>query len=163
MPVVTLGIDPGNEGAIAVFNGKALVALWDMPTKKRKVGKKSREQVDAAELARLLKARPGVTQAFLEEVGARPGQGVTSMFAFGRGMGKVEGVLAALDIDVVQVYPQTWTSKMNVWEKGHSCRIAAKLLPDWADSFLHHGSKNQQGGRADAVLIGWFGLNHWRG
>ena len=38
--------------------------------------------------------------AIIEKVGAMPGQGVSSMFQFGRSVGMVEGVLAALQIPV---------------------------------------------------------------
>lgn len=158
MPIVTLGIDPGNYGAIAFFEAGRLYGIDSMPIVKRKVGKGTRVEMCVESFAANMRIH-SPHQAFLEEVGARPGQGVTGMFSFGRGLGRIEGVLTALGIDIIKVYPQTWTKKMDVWEKGHSCRIAAKLWPEFTDVFLK-GNKQKCSGRADAALIGLFGLKH---
>jgi crossover junction endodeoxyribonuclease RuvC len=162
MAIISLGVDPGLAGAIAVFDGRSLVAVLDMPTREKRVGKKKRGEVDGYALAHSIHDLGLVAQAFFEEVGARPGQGVTSMNSFGRGMGRAEGVLMAFEIDLIPIYPQAWTSKMNVWDKEHSCKIAARQWPRFHDLFLEHGSKAQRGGRADAALIGLYGLTHWR-
>lgn len=45
---------------------------------------------------------------YVERVGARPGQGVTSMFNFGYGCGTIYGVLATLGYKVFFVTPQKW-------------------------------------------------------
>jgi crossover junction endodeoxyribonuclease RuvC len=48
------------------------------------------------------------TAAFVEFVNARPGEGPTGAFAFGRARGVVEGVLAAAGIPITFVTPPAW-------------------------------------------------------
>ena len=97
-----LGIDPGLDGALVLLakDGEAISLVRDMPTTTGGQGKRAvngplladaiREAITASEDAgeRL--------EAVVEAVGARPGQGVTSMFSFGLGYGTLLGVLAAL-------------------------------------------------------------------
>ena len=89
-----VGIDPGLDGGIAVLSedGKK-VKLCVMPVCGGKGGKRS---VDAAMLGIGLRELGDDLHVFLEQVGARPGQGVSSMFAFGEGFGIVKGVIGAL-------------------------------------------------------------------
>jgi hypothetical protein len=51
---------------------------------------------------------PEATFAVLEFVGARPGQGVCSMFSFGRATGVAIGALEILGLPWCDVAPQTW-------------------------------------------------------
>jgi crossover junction endodeoxyribonuclease RuvC len=102
-----LGIDPGISGGIAVLDDDGNVRLAEpMPV----AGK----EVDAGALARLVRSlrdldsHADYTLAAVEHVGAMPGQGVCSMFAFGCSWGLCRGVLAALAIPVVLVRPQAW-------------------------------------------------------
>lgn len=97
-----LGLDPGLDGGVALLaDGNLLLRV--MPV--RQEGGKRR--VDAERLAELLRSwKPD--EAVLERVGAMPGQGVSSMFTFGKCVGTVVGVLAALQIPVVEVQPRVW-------------------------------------------------------
>lgn len=42
-----------------------------------------------------------------------PGQGVSSMFAFGKGFGIIIGILTANDIEINLVPPQKWTASIH--------------------------------------------------
>jgi hypothetical protein len=94
--VVVLGIDPGLSGGVALvtaINGvPILAASTRMPT--WHVGTKTIVDVAALERwivgARREHGLPLPTAAVIEAVHAMPGQGVTSMFAFGRALGAVE-------------------------------------------------------------------------
>jgi crossover junction endodeoxyribonuclease RuvC len=160
MPLLSVGIDPGVSGAVAVFVKGDLTAVVDMPTFNKKVGKKNRREINCTRLMRLL-AEVGPHLAYLENVHAMPGQGVTSMFSFGRSLGRIEGVLGALEVDIVYTEPRVWTNKMGVRDKEHAREIAAGLWPTFADTFLNC-SKAKGSGRADAALIGLYGLKHKR-
>ena len=145
----TIGIDPGAKGAIALFDGDVLVRVWDMPV----VVVKGKARVDAAALGAILRmAKPD--QAFMERVGAMPGQGVTSMFAFGMAAGIVMGALGALEIPLTLVSPNEWKGALRVpKDKGAARARASQLIPAGAS----HWPLGKHDGRAEAALIGHYG------
>jgi crossover junction endodeoxyribonuclease RuvC len=100
--VIVVGIDCGATGAIAILHedGRLLDAL-DMPIVE--IGGKKRV---AAQALALLIATHKPSHAYVESVASRPGQGVSSMFAFGQSVGVVDGVLAALAVPVSYVTSQ---------------------------------------------------------
>jgi crossover junction endodeoxyribonuclease RuvC len=101
-----LGIDIGVTGAIALLdeNG-ALVEVNAMPTMHD--GPKGRRAINAPLLASIVFASHA-DHAFVEGVGARPGEGAMGAFAFGRARGVIEGVLAAAGVPVTFVSPPAW-------------------------------------------------------
>lgn len=157
--MIFLGIDPGVSGALAAVhdNGKAFVE--DMPflqigTRKGKEARTKRE-VDAQRLADMLHPFSELdVQVAIEKVGAMPGQGVASMFSFGRSTGVVHGVLAALKIPYTLIAPVTWKNAMMKGmgkEKEASVARALQLFPTLSDSLIINGTKKS--GRGDALLL----------
>ena len=148
-------IDPGYTGAIAFLSdGGVLIEVVDMPTIKHD----GKTRIAAHELAAILDSRSAdIAYLVIERVGARPGQGVTSMFNFGYGAGLIEGICAALFIPYDHVLPQTWKRQMGVGADKGECRaLCQKLWPGAADKFR----RVKDDGRADAALLGrWFCLN----
>ena len=156
-----LGIDPGLDGALVLLakDGEAISLVRDMPTTTGGQGKRAvngplladaiREAITASEDAgeRL--------EAVVEAVGARPGQGVTSMFSFGLGYGTLLGVLAALGVRHRLVTPAAWKrlAKLTHQDKDAARQLALRLWPERAQDFGRKGDV----GRADAALIGYFG------
>ena len=102
-----IGIDPGASGAIALLVSGVLISVHDMPTVTVERNKAQKRQVCPAGLS-LLMQQLSPHKATVEKVGARPGQGVSSMFSFGRSVGIIEGVLAARQIPVTFTSPQAW-------------------------------------------------------
>lgn len=148
-----LGIDPGANGALAVVESGRLVELHDMPTMTVKRGSREVREVNAALLG-LLVGTLNADAAYLEQVGAMPGQGVSSMFAFGRAVGVLEGVLGALGVPVTKVPPQTWQRAMRVrGGKDGARERAMQMYPARAEAF----SRKKDDGRADAALIAGYG------
>lgn len=99
-----LGIDPGCSGALVLITGQgAYIDHLAMPT--IKVGTKSR--VNGAAVSAWVR-QYGITHAYLEQVGAMPGQGTASMFTFGHAAGVAEGILQGLNIPYTLVTPQAW-------------------------------------------------------
>jgi crossover junction endodeoxyribonuclease RuvC len=145
-----IGIDPGAKGAVALFVDDGRFAeVRDMPT----VLHKGRPRVDAAALAALVRSLAPHC-AVVELVGAMPGQGVTSMFQFGRAVGIVEGVLASLLIPVTYVTASQWKGALRVPADKHGARArASQLMPQGAE----HWPKSVHDGRAEAALIGLYG------
>jgi crossover junction endodeoxyribonuclease RuvC len=148
-----LGIDPGASGALAFFDyNKGELFLFDMPTITVERGGRTKKEVSAPMLAMLCRGTPAI-RGVVERVGAMPGQGVTSMFAFGRAFGIVEGVLGGLNIPTSYVTPQAWRKVMQVREgKDGSRQRAAELFPKYADQF----ALKKHDGRADAALIAYY-------
>lgn len=146
------GIDPGAFGAIAILDtdSRELVII-DMPTLKVKRGPRVVNQVDAHMLADAL--RPHVdsdTKALIEKVSAMPGNGVASMFSFGRAAGIVEGVLAGLSVPFELIPPATWIKSMRTFGgKDGSRQRAQELFPDYAHLF----ARKKDDGRAEAALL----------
>lgn len=148
-----IGIDPGASGAIAVLDGQSFSPVeWArMPT--IKVGASTR--VDAAAVVDML-ADFDTGEAFLEQVGAMPGQGVTSMFSFGHSTGVVTGVLAAMRIPVTLVVPQVWKRRAGIAagsDKDAARSRARMLWPSWRAL----EKKGEGQAMADAALIARFG------
>ena len=93
--------------------------------------------------------------AFLEKVHAMPGQGVTSMFTFGRNLGFLRGLLVGYGLPFEDVPPQTWQKGVGVGgsypTKAHRKRahkqLAEQLFPRTKITLAD----------ADALLIAEYG------
>ena len=141
-----LGIDPGLTGALVMLEDDQPIEWMEMPT--YAVG--SHNRVNCAALASWIK-QCGLTEAFMELTGARPGQGVTSMYTFGHACGSVSGVLGALEIPVTMVTPQSWKKRagLTLKDKDEARSKAIQIWPHWRD--LDKKGKGQA--LADAALI----------
>ena len=148
-----MSIDPGLSGAMAVFDGDDLIAVVDMPTHELSRNGKAKRQVAASTLAGIF-TQHEPQHVIVEKVSAMPGQGVTSMFSFGRSFGVIEGILAAFEIPATYVMPSVWTKAIGKGlGKDASRARACELYPSHQKSF----SRVKDDGRADAVLIGaWY-------
>jgi crossover junction endodeoxyribonuclease RuvC len=158
---VIIGIDPGITGAAAFFsNDGRLHAIEDMPLMEVKVGGKTRQRVSGRWFAEVVRQMDrasygGQHRAFLEQVG--PSSSAAGSFTFGRSVGVVEGVLAALGIPVTLISPHRWKPAMAPGnDKNVSRAAAAALFPAHAALF----ARVKDDGRAEAALIGLFGLRN---
>ena len=145
-----LGIDPGLSGAYVLLDNGTPVIWERMPT--YMVGKNNR--INTAALASLFKFLDA-DKAVIEQVGAMPGQGVTSMFTFGHAVGSVMGVLGALEIPVSSVTPQSWkkAAGVNGKDKDEARSKALQLWPQWREL----DKKGAGQAFADAALIARYG------
>lgn len=150
-----LGVDPGVSGAIALLEGAVLIDVFDMPIIETQVGKKKKRRISPEILAvELEKYADSIEKAYIEDVHAMPGQGVSSMFAFGEACGLVRGVLAGLKVPVRLVSPSTWKRGMGLQAgKDASRGMAARLWPGSAGTF----KRRCDDGRAEAALIAYWG------
>lgn len=151
-----IGIDPGLTGAVALIDPNGNAYLWDTPTIAVKKGKKTKTEYLPAQMAALFTDAPfGPTHAYIEKVGAMPGQGVTSMFNFGKGYGLWLGILAGLRIPHTLVTPQAWKKELmqGMADKDAARIRAQELFPQCVDRL----SRKKYIGRADALLIAEYG------
>jgi len=153
MRPVILAVDPGATGALAFFCPTAgTLEIIDMPTVEVLRGGKKKNEISPQMLAPLINARkPGV--AVVEKVGARPGEAPSFAYQFGRGVGMVEGIVAALHIPIEYVTPQAWQKAVNARDgKDGARQRAAELFPAYAHLF----ALKKWDGRADAALMAWW-------
>jgi crossover junction endodeoxyribonuclease RuvC len=157
MSKYSIGIDPGLSGAIAIISTESL-KIFDMPTMTVERNGKAKRQVSAAELAEMLYLYSGRDcHVYCERVGAVTGQGVTSVFSFGRSFGMIEGILAAFKMPVTFVPPATWVKAVGRGQGKDASRARAmELYPSDQDQF----KRVKDDGRADAALIAYWGSRH---
>lgn len=160
-----IGIDPGLGGAIAQLQvqwdgARLATSLWyvhDMPLVQ--VGTK--RIVDSVALGQALRG-PAIqsrhAHAVVERVHAMPGQGVTSMFNFGRALGVVEGALAGLGVPYSLVTPQAWRKRVGLTGgKGDARELARKLCGEQYGKLF---ARVKDDGRAEATLMA-LAAAHW--
>lgn len=153
-----LAIDPGSTGCLALLSERGgYLEHLHMPT--IKVGSKTR--VNGAAIKGWLddecRIKAGwITHAFIEQVQAMPGQGVSSMFTFGHAAGLVEGVITGAGIPLTLVTPQAWKKHAGLIgsDKDAARSRAVQLFPGVRD--LDKKAKGQA--LADAMLIGLYGI-----
>jgi hypothetical protein len=137
-----MGCDPGNSGAVAFYFPKFanVVSVRDVPLVDG--------QIDSAALGALIdQFKPDL--ALVELVGARPGQGVTSMFRFGVAFGRLTGVISSKHIPLHYVTPGKWKKHFRLSAEKEEARDLAIRL--WPASDLFRRKKDH--GRAEAALI----------
>jgi crossover junction endodeoxyribonuclease RuvC len=139
--MIYVGIDPGKAGGYAVIiDGGVLAYPWD----------------DAffVDEMRDIAAMPNRKMAAVERVGAMPGQGVTSMFNFGKSAGYIEGVLSALGIPYQLIPPAKWKKEFSLIGKDKQASITTchKLFPD-LDLKRTERCRTDSDGKAEATLL----------
>lgn len=154
--MIYIGIDPGLTGAIADIDSNGGVLIHDTPTIQLKKGGKAKKDYLPLEMATILiDYAPFACHVFIEKVGAMPGQGVTSMFNFGKGFGLWLGILAALRLPYTLITPQAWKKElMQGMPDKDAARVRAQQLFPQAIAEL---SRKKDIGRADALLIAEYG------
>lgn len=152
--MIVLGIDPGLSGAVAYLD-RGLLALHDMPVTERKVNGKLKRQIDPYALADLIRRQGHVDLVVVEQVGAMPGQGVTSSFNFGFTAGCIQGVVAASGLSLRTVSPQVWKRHYGLLGQGKdaSRAEASRRLPAHAPCWY----LKKHDGRAEAALLALYG------
>ena len=138
--MIYIGIDPGKKGALAVIDTEA-PAPFAVPFS------------ESGYLDVLRDIAPGKSIVALEKVAAMPGQGVTSMFNFGCGVGWREGILEALRFPYELVPPQRWKKAFGVTSDKHtSIRAAQRLFPG-VSLLASPRCRIENDGMAEALLL----------
>lgn len=117
--MIIIGIDPGNNGGIAVTNTEgSFVTAHKIPTIKHKTKRK----IDEDALVSLFKSMDSDEEhvVYLEQVSSMSGQGVVSMFTFGDGYGLLRGIIKTLGWEIIKVRPQVWQSELGLTKKDKS-------------------------------------------
>lgn len=133
-----------------------VIDIFDMPCLND--GPSGRRAVNAPLLAEII-AKSHASKAYVELVGARPGEGAVGAFAFGRSRGVVEGVLAALGIPVVFIAPASWKRAVGLPAGRDGAKDAARsaAIARWPTKAALF-ARVKDDGRAEAALIAVAGL-----
>ena len=152
--MIIIGIDPGISGAISVIENKKILEVYDTPTMID--GKKNKKQINSAQVVNIIKERINLNRdkeviVVVEQVNAMPGQGVTSMFNFGKSFGVIKGICAALGLPIHFVRPTKWKKHFNLI-KTNKDASRTKVIETYPEisSKLH---RKKDSNRADAILI----------
>jgi len=163
--MIIVGIDPGVFGAFAIIRHPEVLEVYDFPilttlktTKTKKGNLKKKTELDIEEFyityKNLIRTwHPDLI--IIEQVAARPGQGVSSMFSFGRTMGATEAIIRTVGgIPIRYVQPAVWKKHHKLIKKGKDASVALCRLhyPAMTETF-----KKSKDGRAEAVLIAEYG------
>lgn len=141
-----LAVDPGKSGAVWKIGRGMFTGYRDF-----------KENKEIALAIRDL--APGTTHGVIELVHAMPGQGVCSMFSFGRAAGVADAALwlcLPAGCAVVEVTPQKWQGFFREYfeisreEVFDSRVIAARLFPVMASAYL---ARKKDHNSADAILM----------
>ena len=148
--MVWIGIDPGAKGGYAyIVDGVVKAFPWD-------------DAFFVQDMYCLSKMRDEKPVAAVEKVGAMPGQGVTSMFNFGKSAGYIEGVLSALGIPYQLVPPAKWKKEFSLIGKDKQASIVTcrKLFPE-LDLKRTERCRTDSDGKAEAMLICEYARRHF--
>lgn len=155
--MITIGIDPGQKGALA-FITKLNYSAIPMPELSALVAK----------LEWLTNGMHDQAHIFIEKAQSFPGQGITSAFNYGVHFGELLGVVQALDIPHTLVMPRTWTKVMHLGTKDsddpkeRSLEACRRLFPK-QNLLASPRCKKAHDGMVDALLIAEYGRRQLTG
>lgn len=147
--MIWIGCDPGKSGAYAwIWDGNATAHPWD--------------DTYFIQDLRILKTTGEPLMACVEKVGAMTGQGVVSMFNFGKSAGYIEGVLSALEIPYQLVSPPKWKKEFSLIGKDKQASIETchKLFPE-LDLRRTERCRTDDHNLAEAVLMATYAMRHF--
>ncbi len=156
---ITIGVDPGLSGAIALVDSYGLlVAVHDMPVLAGNVSPQLLADVFVNEVhagRQLDDTTYG--PVVIEDVHSMPKQGVASSFKFGRSKGVVEGFFAGAGLPIRYVAPSKWKRDLGLTaDKGICRQRALELWPEQTAAFV----RVKDDGRAEAALIAYWFIRH---
>lgn len=148
--MITVGIDPGLDGAVGFLQDGQFIAVEDMPVVAKGSGSVKRE-VDPAGLVRLLRHHTlgqDIVVVALERVNAMPGQGVSSVFSLGDSFGCARTAIASCGFEMVSVAPVSWKKHFKLTSDKEMCRAAGvRMFPQAQLNLKKHAD------RAEALLM----------
>ena len=148
--MIYIGVDPGKKGGYAVIeqgiSGQQTVEVY--PWDDSEFVHKMRMLAEDDDIR-----NAGIIAA-VEKVGAMHGQGVTSMFSFGRSLGFIEGVLSGCWISYQLVPPNVWKKSFSLIGKDKQASIeTCKRLFPGINLLPSDRCRKESDGEAESVLL----------
>ena len=142
--MVYIGIDPGARGGIAIIQGNNVQVF----------------PYSNQALRYICQLSSDMSSVVVENVHAMPGQGVTSMFTFGRNFGYILGVLEAFQMQYTLIDPRTWKNYFGISADKQSSIDKCKELYPGINLLPTKRCRKESDGMAEAVLIARWGKAH---
>lgn len=163
--MIVIGIDPGYGGAFSVLEyshpAVSYIGVVDAPiyTRNEKRYLDPRRMVDFFDIA--FEGCEGPHIVVIEAVGARPGQGVSSMFRFGYGAGLWHGVAAGFKsvARIEFVTAQAWKAAVGVTADKETSLARAR---EWFPGAERELKRRKDEGRAEALLIAQYFIDRMK-
>ena len=131
--MITIGIDPGLTGAIALLRDGEYLDLMDMPTTIKGGSGKVKYEVSPIAIIQYLRSKIASSEshaAIIERVNSMPGQGSATVFSLGDSFGCARAALAAFGTSYRDVTPTVWKKHFGLSsDKEQSRAMASKLFP----------------------------------
>jgi len=167
--LIIAGVDPGKTGAMVTLfeDGSTVVDRVRLVS-----AKGTKTKPDYPFWARSWSSSiqmNGPDVFVMEQVQARPGQGVTSMFSFGKAQGFALGVImTASPVPVQYAYPSVWKAALGLigFDKSMSVTVALDLVPSIRlelERKLKGNTADVRHGIAEAALLAYYGRMTIRG
>ena len=154
---IWIGIDPGMKGGIARIDEDGGIQCYEMFT--------TGGEIDGAEIGIVLRAAKtnslGQLYVVVERAQAMPKQGVTSMFKYGVGYGKILGIIESLGIPHETVQPARWKAAVfagSDWKsKGKEPSINFCRMQYPGVDLVMPRCRKAHDGMADALCLAHYG------
>jgi crossover junction endodeoxyribonuclease RuvC len=155
--MIIIGIDPGKNGGLAVIERLSKESFDVVDVLQMPIGG---DEIDFEAVANWVwehDARSESCVGIMEKVGAMPGNGVTGMFKFGKSVGGIIGVFAALMVPLRQVTPMAWKKIVLAgmdWKnngKGVAIDYVRMAYPEVC--IIPKGCRKPHSGIVDAICI----------
>jgi len=153
-----LALDPGMNGALALYDGTELLT-WRMPTYEitKNGGKRKKINIDALNgIIDACQSMGFINMVYIEQVGPQPKNGAAAAFTYGFGAGVLEAVIQCRKLPFTYVLPQVWKKDVDCPKQKDDARIRASQI------FPNHGhmwDKKCLDGVAEASLISYYGFH----
>ena len=146
--MMLLGIDPGVQGAFAIFDSaERAVTVHDMPD-------------TTAGLIDLVASLPPLRICTIEKPYFPKVIGIANVAKIATAYGKIIALLQQRGIPINEVRPADWKAALNLGKsKSASREMASMVFPDAADQW----ARVKDDGRAEAALIAWYGMRFAKG
>lgn len=156
-----LAVDPGINGAMALFIAGRAELVIDMPTVTQRVNRNNRRHPDVRALSAIVGAAiehaDMLPLLVMERVSATPNDGASRAFVFGRFFESVRQCAACYGMDERTVPPSKWMQDLRK-PKGKPASLA--MAREHFPGFQQRLARAKDDGRAEALLIGKWYLTH---
>lgn len=157
-----IGIDPGADGALALWEGGKILNIVPMPTTEVKKGRREVAASLLDDLFELWEGRAALLPedylVVMEDVTADPKFGASRSFAMGRNFGAAWACVEVRGYSRVRVAPKTWKSRILAGtdkSKEASIAFAQRLWPTL--DLTPPGAKKPSHDWAEAALLAYYG------
>jgi|TARA_B100000073_G_scaffold348325_1_gene366414 hypothetical protein len=151
-----IGIDPGKSGGICMIH-KNLIWSEKCPDNILRMSEILKHMLHSTS--------PKNVSLFIEKVWARPTDGKSSIFTFGKNYGQWQGIIASNEIEPEYVVPTTWMKHFDVpkamkkQERKNHIKQLAKSYINKNNFTAYHWKGTPTLATADAIMIAGYGLD----